>query len=104
MKQLSPIGMGTLYFEGFGWFGHAMSHFTSGYTAVRMPKMNNQAPPGASGISGCGLSARLLSLTRVHSWRHEWNVLINPLHSDMPYVTIAELEPYQFGARLCANR
>jgi RES domain-containing protein len=31
---------------------------------------------------------------------HEWNVLINLLHSDMPHVTIAQVEPYQFDACL----
>jgi RES domain-containing protein len=31
---------------------------------------------------------------------HAWNVLINPLHSDVPQVTIAQVEPYQFNGRL----
>jgi len=31
---------------------------------------------------------------------HEWNVLINPLHSNMPKVTIAQVEPYHFNPRL----
>ena len=31
---------------------------------------------------------------------HEWNVLINPLYSDMPHVTIAQVEPYPFEARV----
>jgi len=31
---------------------------------------------------------------------HEWNVLIKPLHSDMPHVTIRQVEPYQFDARV----
>jgi RES domain-containing protein len=31
---------------------------------------------------------------------HEWNVLINPLHPDRSHVTIAQVEPYQFDARL----
>jgi RES domain-containing protein len=30
---------------------------------------------------------------------HEWNILINPLHPDMPHVTIAQVEPYH----LCAG-
>jgi RES domain-containing protein len=30
----------------------------------------------------------------------EYNVLINPLHPDMPHLTIAQVEPYQFDARL----
>jgi RES domain-containing protein len=30
----------------------------------------------------------------------EWNVLINPLHPDMPHVTIAQVEAYQFDTRL----
>jgi hypothetical protein len=30
MKRLLAIGIGTLYFEGFGWFGHTVSHFTNG--------------------------------------------------------------------------
>jgi RES domain-containing protein len=30
----------------------------------------------------------------------EYNVLINPLHPDMPQVTIAQVEPYQFDTRL----
>jgi hypothetical protein len=28
---------------------------------------------------------------------HEGNVLIKPLHSDMPEVTIAQVEPYHFN-------
>lgn len=31
---------------------------------------------------------------------HEWNVLINPLHPDMPHVTIAQVEAHQFGTCL----
>jgi len=30
----------------------------------------------------------------------EWNVLINPLHPDIPHVTIAQVEAYQFDTRL----
>jgi RES domain-containing protein len=30
----------------------------------------------------------------------EYNVLITPLHPDMPHITIAHVEPYQFDARL----
>ena len=30
----------------------------------------------------------------------EHNVLINPLHPDMSHITIAQVEPYQFDARL----
>ena len=30
----------------------------------------------------------------------EWNVLINPLHPDMPHVMITQVEAYQFDTRL----
>jgi len=30
----------------------------------------------------------------------EWNVLLNPLHPDMPHVTIAQVEPYRLDSRL----
>ena len=60
------------------------------------------APPALADLSmQWALSPESL-LLRVPSAvvEHEWNVLINPIHPDMPHVTIAQVEPYRFDARL----
>jgi RES domain-containing protein len=60
------------------------------------------APPALAGLGMQRALARETLLLRVPSAvvAHEWNVLINPLHSDMPHVTIAQVEPYRSDARL----
>lgn len=61
--------------------------------------------PAPSALADLGMQWALSQetlLLRVPSVvvEYEWNVLINPLHSDMPHVTITEVATYQFNARL----
>ncbi|MGH8068471.1 MAG: RES family NAD+ phosphorylase [Candidatus Entotheonellia bacterium] len=61
--------------------------------------------PAPSALADLGMQwalARETLLLRVPSVvvEYEWNVLINPLHPDMPHVTLAQVEPYRFDARL----
>jgi RES domain-containing protein len=60
------------------------------------------APPALADLGTQWALSRETLLLRVPSVvvEHEWNVLINPLHPDTPHVTIAQVEPYQFDARL----
>jgi RES domain-containing protein len=60
------------------------------------------APPALADLGMQWALSRETLLLRVPSAvvEHEWNVLINPLHSDMPEVTIAPVEPYHFDPRL----
>lgn len=60
------------------------------------------APPALADLGMQWSLAPETMLLRVPSAvvEHEWNVLINPLHPDMPHVAIAQVEAYQFDARL----
>jgi RES domain-containing protein len=60
------------------------------------------APPDLADLGTRWALSRETLLLRVPSAvvTHEWNVLINPLYSDMPHVTIAQVEPYPFEARV----
>jgi len=60
------------------------------------------APPALADLGMQWALSRETLLLRVPSVvvAHESNILINPLQSDMPHVTIAQVEPYQFDARL----
>jgi RES domain-containing protein len=72
--------------------------------AVNLPAnwRDYPAPPALADLGTEWALSRETLLLRVPSVvvEHEWNVLINPLHSDMPHVTIAQVESYQFDARL----
>jgi RES domain-containing protein len=59
-------------------------------------------PPALADLGGQWATALEALLLRVPSAVvvQEHNVLINPRHPDMPYITIAQVEPYQFDARL----
>ena len=61
--------------------------------------------PAPSALADLGMQwalSRETLLLRVPSTvvEHEWNVLINPLHPDMPHITIAQVEPCHFDPRL----
>jgi RES domain-containing protein len=60
------------------------------------------APPTLADLGAQWATAQETLLLRVPSAVvvQEYNVLINPLHPDMPQVTIAQVEPYQFDTRL----
>ena len=59
-------------------------------------------PPALADLGVQWVTALGTLLLRVPSAvvAQEHNVLINPLHPDMPHITIAQVEPYQFDARL----
>jgi RES domain-containing protein len=60
------------------------------------------SPPALADLGEQWITALETLLLRVPSAvvAQEYNVLINPLHPDMPHITIAHVEPYQFDARL----
>lgn len=60
------------------------------------------APPALAELGAQWAMAQETLLLRVPSAvvAQEYNVLINLLPPDMPHVTIAQVEPYQFDARL----
>jgi RES domain-containing protein len=53
------------------------------------------APPVLADLGTEWALSRETLLLRVPSAvvEHEWNILINPLHPDMPHVTIAQVDP-----------
>jgi RES domain-containing protein len=60
------------------------------------------APPALADFGTEWAVSRETLLLRVPSVvvEREWNVLINPLYSDMPHVTVTQVETYRFDARL----
>ena len=72
--------------------------------AVNLPAnwRDYPAPPALADLGTEWALSRETLFLRVPSVvvEPEWNVLINPLHSDMPHVTITQVETYQFDARL----
>ncbi len=60
------------------------------------------APPELAELGTQWTRAQETLLLRVPSAvvEQEWNVLLNPLHPDMPHVTMPQVEPYQFDSRL----
>jgi RES domain-containing protein len=60
------------------------------------------APPALADLGAQWATAQQTLLLRVPSAvvAQEYNMLMNPLHPDMPQVTIAHVEPYQFDARV----
>jgi RES domain-containing protein len=60
------------------------------------------APPALADLGAQWATAQETLLLRVPSAVvvQEYNVLINPLHPDMPHVTIAQVEPFHFDTRL----
>ena len=60
------------------------------------------APPALADLGMQWALSHETLLLRVPSAvvQHEWNVLINPLHPDMPHIIIAQVEPYHFDSRL----
>jgi len=60
------------------------------------------APPELAELGTQWARAQETLLLRVPSAvvEQEWNVLLNPLHPDMPHVTMPQVEPYQFDSRL----
>jgi RES domain-containing protein len=63
---------------------------------------DHPAPPALADLGMRWAMSRETLWLRVPSAvvAHEWNVLINPFHLDVSHVTIAQVEPYQFDARL----
>lgn len=60
------------------------------------------APPALADLGTQWTISQETLLLRVPSAvvKHEWNILLNPSHPDMPYVTIAQVEAYAFDTRL----
>ena len=60
------------------------------------------APPALAELGTQWTRTQETLLLRVPSAvvEQEWNVLLNPLHPDMPHVTMPQVEPYQFDSRL----
>ena len=78
---------------------------TSKTMAVGNLPANWRDYPAPSALADLGMQwalSRETLLLRVPSVvvEDEWNVLINPLHPDLPHVTLAQVEPYRFDARL----
>jgi RES domain-containing protein len=60
------------------------------------------APPELAELGTQWTRAQETLLLRVPSAvvEQEWNVLLNPLHPDLPHVTMPQVEPYQLDSRL----
>ncbi len=60
------------------------------------------APPELAEIGTNWMSKKNSLLLRVPSAvvEHEFNILINPLHQDMKYVALSQIEDYKFDDRL----
>lgn len=60
------------------------------------------APPELAELGRQWTRAQETLVLRVPSAavEQEWNVLLNPLHPDMPHVTVVQVEPYRFDSRL----